>query len=113
MRVETQHSGKIDLLLTDVVMPGINGRILAEKLLPKQPGMRVLYISGYTDSFVGRQGVLEQGMVLLHKPFTEEVLIRKVRDILDTKTADAKKMATRQSVDQEPESSGQGRKRDE
>ena len=113
MRVETQHSGKIDLLLTDVVMPGINGRILAEKLLPKQPGMRVLYISGYTDSFVGRHGVLEQGMVLLHKPFTEEVLIRKVRDILDTKTADAKKMATRLSVDQEPESSGQGRKRDE
>ncbi len=113
MRVESQHSETIDLLLTDVVMPGINGRVLAEKLLPKQPSMRVLYISGYTDSFIGRHGVLEQGMDLLHKPFTEEVLIRKVRDILDTKTADAKKMATRQSVDQEPDSSGQGRKRDE
>jgi two-component system, cell cycle sensor histidine kinase and response regulator CckA len=113
MRVESQHSGKIDLLLTDVVMPGINGRVLAEKLLPKQPGMRVLYISGYTDSFIGRHGVLEDGMVLLHKPFTEEVLIRKVHDILDTKTADAKKMDTRQSVDQESDSSGQGRKRDE
>lgn len=88
LQVETRHSGQIDLLLTDVVMPGMNGRALAEKLGPRQPGMRVLYISGYTDSFVASHGVLEEGMVLLHKPFTEEVLIRKVRQVLDTKTAE-------------------------
>ncbi len=88
IQVESRHPGKIDLLLTDVVMPGMNGRALAEKLLPKQSGMRVLYISGYTDSFIAAHGVLERGMVLLHKPFTEDALIRKVREVLDTKSAE-------------------------
>ncbi len=83
IQVEARHSGKIDLLLTDVVMPGMNGRVLSERLLPKQPGMRVLYISGYTDSFIVGHGVLEEGMVLLHKPFTEDALIGKVREVLD------------------------------
>jgi FixJ family two-component response regulator len=64
-------------------MPGINGRALAEQLLPRQPGMRVLYMSGYTDSFIAGHGVLEPGTHLLHKPFTDEVLIRKVREVLD------------------------------
>ena len=73
----------LDLLLTDVVMPGMNGRVLAEQLSPRQPGIKVLYMSGYTDSFIAGHGVLEPGTHLLHKPFTEEVLIRKVRDVLD------------------------------
>jgi signal transduction histidine kinase/ActR/RegA family two-component response regulator len=72
-----------DLLLTDVVMPGMNGRVLAEQLLPRQPGMRVLYMSGYTDSFIAGHGVLEPGTYLVHKPFTEEELIRKAREVLD------------------------------
>jgi two-component system cell cycle sensor histidine kinase/response regulator CckA len=72
-----------DLLLTDVVMPGMNGRVLAENLLPRQPGMKVLYMSGYTDSFIAGHGVLDPGVHLLHKPFIEEVLIRKVREVLD------------------------------
>jgi len=83
MEVEARHSAKIDLLLTDVVMPGMNGRVLSEKLQPKQPAMRVLYMSGYTDSFIAGHGVLERGMVLLNKPFTEDALIGKVREVLD------------------------------
>lgn len=111
LEVEARHSGKIDLLLTDVVMPGMNGRALAERLLPKQLGMRVLYISGYTDSFVARHGVLEEGMVLLHKPFTEEVLIRKVLEVLDIKTAEAPKLETGQHIGQDHENPGQGREK--
>jgi CheY-like chemotaxis protein len=83
MEVASRYGGTFDLLLTDVVMPGINGRALAEQLLPRQPGMRVLYMSGYTDSFIAGHGVLEPGTHLLHKPFTDEVLIRKVREVLD------------------------------
>jgi PAS domain S-box-containing protein len=82
-KVAAQISGPIDLLLTDVVMPGINGRVLAERLAPSHPGMKVLYMSGYTDSFIAGHGVLEPGTHLLRKPFTEEVLIRKVREVLD------------------------------
>ncbi len=83
LEVAARYGGLFDLLLTDVVMPGMNGRVLAERLLPRQPGMRVLYMSGYTDSFIAGHGVLESGTHLLHKPFTEEVLIRKVRGVLD------------------------------
>jgi two-component system cell cycle sensor histidine kinase/response regulator CckA len=83
LEVATRFGGSFDLLLTDVVMPGMNGRVLAEHLLPRQPGMRVLYMSGYTDSFIAGHGVLDPGTHLLHKPFTEDVLIRKVREVLD------------------------------
>jgi two-component system cell cycle sensor histidine kinase/response regulator CckA len=78
------HSGiAFDLLLTDVVMPGMNGRVLAEQLLRRIPAMKVLYMSGYTDSFIAGHGVLEPGTHLLQKPFTEDVLIRKTREVLD------------------------------
>jgi two-component system cell cycle sensor histidine kinase/response regulator CckA len=83
LEVAARYAGTFDLLLTDVVMPGMNGRVLAEQLLPRQPGMKVLYMSGYTDSFISGHGVLEPGTHLLHKPFTEEVLIQKVREVLD------------------------------
>ena len=83
LRVAERHGRPIDMLVTDVVMPGMNGRALADRLLAKQPKLKVLYISGYTDSFIAGHGVLEEGTFLLHKPFTEEVLIRKVRDVLD------------------------------
>ena len=82
-QVAEQYAGPIHLLLTDVVMPGINGRVLAERLAPRRPAMKVLYMSGYTDSFIAGHGVLEDGTHLLHKPFTEEALTRKVRQVLD------------------------------
>jgi two-component system cell cycle sensor histidine kinase/response regulator CckA len=83
LKVAARYGGSFDLLLTDVVMPGMNGRVLAEHLCPRQPGLKVLYMSGYTDSFIAGHGVLDQETQLLHKPFTEEVLIRKVREVLD------------------------------
>ncbi len=83
LEVAAQHPAPIHLLLTDVVMPGMNGRVLAEHLTPRQPGMKVLYMSGYTDSFIAGHGILDPDTHLLHKPFTEEMLIRKVREVLD------------------------------
>jgi two-component system, cell cycle sensor histidine kinase and response regulator CckA len=82
-QVAAQHHGHIHLLLTDVVMPGINGRVLAERLGPRHPAMKVLYMSGYTDSFIAGHGVLDEGLHLIHKPFTEEAMMRKVRELLD------------------------------
>jgi two-component system, cell cycle sensor histidine kinase and response regulator CckA len=81
--VAARSGVNFDLLVTDVVMPGVNGRILAEQLLPQFPGMKVLYMSGYTDSFIAGHGVLDAGVNLLHKPFTEDVLICKAREVLD------------------------------
>jgi len=90
LQVARQYAGPIHLLLTDVVMPGINGRVLAERLAPSQPGMTILYVSGYTDSFIAGHGVLEAGAHLLHKPFTEESLTRKVRELLDANRGERK-----------------------
>ena len=73
----------IHLLLTDVVLPGMNGRVLAEQLRPMHPEIGIVYMSGYTDSFIAGHGVLEPGTHLLHKPFTEQTLLRKVRQVLD------------------------------
>ena len=84
LEVSTRIGCALDLLLTDVVMPGMNGRVLAEYLLAGQPGMKVLYMSGYTDSFIAGHGVLDPHTHLLHKPFTEEVLLRTVREVLDS-----------------------------
>ena len=75
---------KIDLLLTDVIMPRLGGHALAQRLVPLYPGLKVLYMSGHTDSSVGQHGVLEAGISLLHKPFTEEELVRKMREVLDS-----------------------------
>jgi len=91
LQIAREHFGPIHLLLTDVVMPGMNGRVLGERLAPSQPGMKVLYMSGYTDSFIAGHGVLEPGTQLLHKPFTQETLTRKVREILDAKRDTAEK----------------------
>ncbi|MCL4234813.1 MAG: response regulator, partial [Deltaproteobacteria bacterium] len=73
----------IDLVLTDVVMPHMNGRQLVEKLLARRPGLRVVFMSGYTEDAIARHGVLEDGTAFLQKPFTAADLARKIREALD------------------------------
>ena len=77
------HRGEIHLLLTDVVMPKINGRELSERIRLLRPGLRILYMSGYTDDAIFRHGILEDGIPFLQKPFSPEALARKVREVLD------------------------------
>jgi CheY-like chemotaxis protein len=78
---------RIDLLLTDVIMPEMHGRALAERLMTSEPGIRVLYMSGYTDDDILRRGLTQPGTVLLQKPFTPEELARAVREVLDAQGA--------------------------
>jgi signal transduction histidine kinase len=85
IKICENNPGPIHLLMTDVVMPGMGGRQLAETLLSRQPDMKVLYLSGYTDDAVVRHGVLEAGANFLQKPFTPGSLAQKVREILDRK----------------------------
>jgi CheY-like chemotaxis protein len=73
----------IALLVTDVIMPGMSGRALAELLAPKRPDMKVLYTSGYTDEAILRHGVLESGISFLQKPYTPDSLARRIREVLD------------------------------
>ncbi len=83
MRIAEQHRGRIDLLLTDVVMPRMSGREVAERLAGKHAGMKVLFVSGYTDDAVVRHGILEAEVAFLQKPFSPASLVTKVREVLD------------------------------
>ena len=77
------HTGPIDLLLTDVVMPEISGKEVADRLLELRPAIRVLFMSGYTDDAIVQHGVLDENVEFIQKPFTWLGLTRKVRDVLN------------------------------
>jgi two-component system cell cycle sensor histidine kinase/response regulator CckA len=83
LEVVQQYAGAIDLMVTDVVMPRMSGNELVEHARPLRPGMRVLYVTGYSEEAIARQGQLTEGIELLPKPFTPGVLTAKIRQILD------------------------------
>jgi two-component system cell cycle sensor histidine kinase/response regulator CckA len=85
--VAERHPGPIDLVLTDVVMPELGGRELVRQLAAVRPGMKVLYISGYSDEAIAQHGVLDPGTAFLQKPFTPDRLASKVREVLDAAKA--------------------------
>jgi len=89
LAVAAKSEAPIDLLLTDVVMPGMSGRALAEKLGALRPDMKILYMSGYPDGAIVTHGVLNPGMFILRKPFTRDVLLRRVEESLAQKFANA------------------------
>ena len=84
LKVSAEYPGKIDLLLSDVVMEGLPGPELAEKLLQNRPEMKVIFISGFADGYLSPNGVLRPGTVLVQKPFTIRVLSAKLREVLGT-----------------------------
>jgi DNA-binding response OmpR family regulator len=81
-----ERRGQIQLLVTDVIMPGMNGRELLRRIDPLQPGMRCLFMSGYTADVIAHHGVLENGVEFLQKPFTMQTLTTKVRHVLNART---------------------------
>jgi two-component system cell cycle sensor histidine kinase/response regulator CckA len=83
LRLAREHGGEIHLLMTDVVMPGMNGRELAERLRAIRPGMKCLYMSGYTANIIAHRGVLVEGVEFIQKPFSMKDLAVRVRKLLD------------------------------
>jgi PAS domain S-box-containing protein len=85
MRLAQEHAGEIQLLITDVVMPEMNGRDLSKRLLSLYPQLKRLFTSGYTAGVIAHRGVIEEGVQFLQKPFTPSTLSAKVREVLDEK----------------------------
>jgi two-component system, cell cycle sensor histidine kinase and response regulator CckA len=84
LRIAQDYAGKIDLIVTDVVMPGISGHTLVVRLQATRPDIRVLYVSGYTDDAIVHHGILDANIAFLQKPFTVDGLVRKVREVLNS-----------------------------
>jgi len=83
LTIATADGGPIDLLITDVVMPGVGARELADRVRSNHPRARVIYMSGYTDDNVVQRGILEHSVEFLQKPFSPAALLKKVRAVLD------------------------------
>ncbi len=93
LRILATHTSSIDLMLTDVVMPAMRGQELAEQLRERYPNMAVIYMSGYTDNALMHSGALPEGTAFLQKPFTPDVVLRRIRDVLDEVPAQARRRA--------------------
>ena len=78
-----ERNASIDVILTDVVMPGASGPELTKQLVKRRPALKVIYMSGYSEEAVAHHGVIDPGIAFLHKPFTSETLGRKLREVLD------------------------------
>jgi two-component system cell cycle sensor histidine kinase/response regulator CckA len=87
IEMASAHDGPMHLLVTDVVMPNLSGKELAERLMVMRPGLRVLFMSGYSDEAIARHGELTPGAVFLQKPVVPEALALAVRTILDAQPA--------------------------
>jgi response regulator RpfG family c-di-GMP phosphodiesterase len=87
LRIARSHEGVIDLLITDVVMPEMNGRQLSNQLSEIVPGLRALFMSGYTNNVIAHHGVIDEGIQFIGKPFTMTEFAKKIRTILDSTEA--------------------------
>jgi PAS domain S-box-containing protein len=102
MQIAVAHEGIIHLLLTDVIMPGMNGRELAQRISEIRPNVKVLYMSGYTENVIGQDGTLDAGVRLLQKPFNLRDLKSKVREVLDATPTPPEAVMSMQSAEPQP-----------
>jgi len=102
MQIAVAHEGVIHLLLTDVIMPGMNGRELAQRISEIRPNVKVLYMSGYTENVIGQDGMLDAGVRLLQKPFNLRDLKSKVREVLDATPTPPEVVMSMQSAEPQP-----------
>ena len=84
IRLCESHGGEIHLLLTDVVMPGMSGRDLSDRLKRVRPGMKVLYMSGYTEEAIVEHGILDSGLHFIPKPFSPASMAQKILEVLNS-----------------------------
>jgi YesN/AraC family two-component response regulator len=84
MELFKEHKGRIDLLITDVVMPKISGKQVAEQLKEIHPETKVLFMSGYTDEAIVHHGIVDSNIAFIQKPFSERALAEKIREVLDS-----------------------------
>ena len=87
LRTAQEYAGKIHLVLTDVVMPEMNGKVLVSQIEAARPGIRAVFISGYAENAIVHHGILESNIAFLQKPFAGNALASKVREVIDSPQA--------------------------